>query len=470
MKKINFLNGIAEFNSKYWLLNLIQMTERLSYYIVIIQLPIYIAQKDDPGGLHWDQAVKGMIFFVWAMVQNLTPVITGGLADRYGRKNFMLISYFLVIAGFIILGSQRDFWPFLTGALILGVGLGTFKPALQGSVASILKSGNAAIGWGIYVMLINIAVFAGGPFSKFLKSFSWEMVFYGAAIVFSLNFILTIFLKDNHTRRDFPLSRVVIHSFKNVFTLKIGLFVILMSGFTIIYMQFYETLPNFIYDWSDTGSVASFFSLPSFMTFETPLGEVISYEWLYNINSGLIIIGVVFFSWIFSKFKMQTGLIAGILISAAGLTLAGFTMYGALLMAGMMVYTVGEMITNPKFNEFMGRIAPEEDRSLFMGYMNISWAIGLGGGSLLGGWLYQKLGEKSGFAIQYLKDNFGLTNINHNEALEKMSSTMNISRLEASKILWQEYDPWMVWIPFLIIGIAAAFGLAIYSKLLLKNE
>nr|HPI21255.1 MFS transporter [Candidatus Kapabacteria bacterium] len=67
----------------------------LAYWALLIQLPIYIAQKDMAGGLQWEQTTKGIIFFWWAIVQNLVPIFAGGFADRYGRKNFLLVSIVL---------------------------------------------------------------------------------------------------------------------------------------------------------------------------------------------------------------------------------------------------------------------------------------------------------------------------------------------------------------------------------------
>ena len=177
----------------FWILNLIQMAERLAFWTILLQLPIYIAQKDVQGGLHWDQTIKGVIFFWWALVQNITPVFSGGFADKYGYKRVLFISFIITLIGYILLGTQNEFYPFLAGTLILGFGLGIFKPALQGSVARSLDKTNSSVGWGIYVMLINVAVFLGPPLAIFLKGISWQMIFFGSGAVFALNFLFLFF-------------------------------------------------------------------------------------------------------------------------------------------------------------------------------------------------------------------------------------------------------------------------------------
>ena len=59
---------LARFPRAFWMVNLIEMLERLAYYGVRVVIPIYIAQADSPGGLHFSQTDKGIIFAVWALI------------------------------------------------------------------------------------------------------------------------------------------------------------------------------------------------------------------------------------------------------------------------------------------------------------------------------------------------------------------------------------------------------------------
>lgn len=445
------------------------MIERMAYWIVVIQMPIYIAQKDIPGGLHWEHSTKGIIYFWWALTQNLIPIFAGGFADKYGRKNILLLSFILSILGFILLGTQREFIPFLSGALVLGLGLGLFKPALQGAIAAGLNDRISNAGWSINIMLINLSVFFGSYISKMLRGISWEAVFFGSAAIFALNFIFIFFIEGNRSsgvvareNHGIPLFKKM---FANLLKPNVALFIMLMSGFTMIYMQFYETLPNFIFDWVDTGIIVDAFNVPAAFTVETVRGTMLSYETLFSINSFLIIFFIVPVSWIFADKKITMTILFGIILSTAGLMFAGASTIGYFTIAGIMIYTFGEMITNPRFTEYMSRIAPVEDKSLYMGYMSISWAIGLAGGGLLGGELYKNLGEKSGFAMKYLSEKFpDITGITHNNAVQMLQEKTGLSASEATSLLWNVYDPWHLWLPFVVIAIVSIIGLYFYSK------
>ena len=74
------------FTIGYWMLNLIEMFERLAYYSVRSVVALYIMQADDPHGLHFTAADKGTIYAFWFGFQSILPTFTGGFADRYGSK------------------------------------------------------------------------------------------------------------------------------------------------------------------------------------------------------------------------------------------------------------------------------------------------------------------------------------------------------------------------------------------------
>ncbi len=459
----SIIENIKSLKSGFWVLNLIQMTEKLAYWIMLLQIPIYIAQKDAVGGLQWGQDTKGQIFFFWAVLQNLTSVFSGAFVDKIGRKKAMFVSYLMMILGLFLIATQREFYPFLFGTITYGIGLGVFRPALQGAVAANLNPKNSAIGWGIYIMLLNFAVFFGPPITMILKDISWQAVFFGSAAIMSFNFALTFLYKSTDDKeKSYPGTKAIFANFKaNILNPQISVFLLIMTGFTIIYMQFYETLPNFIFDWVNTGNVAKDLHLPDFLLSES---GGISYEWLYNINSGLIVLFVVFTSWLFSRAKVITGLWVGVLLATVGFVLSGISQNGYYLIAGFWVYTFGEMIANPHFNEFMGRRAKIEDKSMFMSFMYASWTVGLGIGALSGGWIYKALGEKSGFAIRYLADNFNLSGVEHSAALQVLAEKTGMSSQETTTLLWNTYNPQLLLLPFSIIGLLSVVGLVWYSR------
>jgi hypothetical protein len=123
------------------------------------------------------------------------------------------------------------------------------------------------------------------------------------------------------------------------------------------------------------------------------------------------------------------------------------------------------MITNPKFTEQLSINSPEARKSMHLGFLNLSLAIGLGFGALLGGSLYGAFAEKSSLALRYLTEN-GLFNasINHSVAFDFLSTKLNLSAYQTSELLWNTYNPWIVWMPFVAIAIISILGLIYYLR------
>lgn len=427
-------------------------------------MPIYIAQKDIAGGLHWDQSIKGLIYFWWAIVQNLSPLLAGGLADKYGFKKIMPFSFLFVIIGYIMIATQREFYPFLFGTLFIGLGAGFFKPALQGALARSMNNENSSTGWGTYFALMNAAVFLAPLLGIALKEISWQAVFVGSGIVFSLNIVLLYFFKDDvQTKQmNFNVAKEIL---KTTLRPQILWIVVIMSGFIMLYMQFYETLPNFIYDWSDTSGIVKSLSLSDFWIYGTPRGDMIKYELLYNLNSGFTIIAIVFVSWLFSRVNKIIAMMLGVLIAVSGILVLGFSMTGYMLILGILIYTLGEMIVNPKFNDFVSHIAPDNRKSLYLGFINIPRAVGLSLGGLIGGYIYEHYGEKSGLAIKYIQEHYSDVEIGkHSEAMNLLANITGKSHQELTTLLWNEYEPFTVWIPFAAIGLITIVSLIAYKK------
>lgn len=443
------------------------MLEKLAYWNVLLQMPIYIAQKDAPGGLHWDQAIKGVIFFIWAFFQNFVPIFSGGYTDKFGYKKSFILALILILGGYLLMGTQRELIPFIFGTVILGIGSGIFRPTIQASVSLSIGGGNETKAWGIYVMLINIAVVLSPPISKLLKEISWESVFWGSAGITLINLFIIFFYQKipiNSSKASVTASIVFKNILQNLFKKEIIWFLLFMSGFIIIYMQFYETLPNFILDWSDTSKIARDLNLPDFMLMTTAQSKMISYEWLYNLNAILVVLFVVVIS-ILTKTSNRLKIIStGIILASLGLQICGLTREGYLLIAGIVVYTFGEMIVSPKFLEHLSSQANSWNKALYMGFLNLSYTIGLSVGALSGGFIYKHFGEKAYLASKYLDEYYGIKDINLTMSIDKLCSISNLDKIEVSNLLWRTYNPELIWLPFIIIGVISAIGLIIISR------
>jgi MFS family permease len=198
---------------------------------------------------------------------------------------------------------------------------------------------------------------------------------------------------------------------------------------------------------------------------------MITQAWLINANSGLIILCVVWVSWIVKRMRRVHSILLGITVASIGLAAAGFTMSGWFCILGILCFSVGEMLASPKMNEYLGVIAPEGQKALYMGYANMPSAIGWAYGSFMGGKIYDQQGDKANLALRYLADHHGIAEgVSRPEAMVKLQEVLGMSASETTNLLWTTYDPYRLWFPFASVGIASAIGIFFYSRWVRKHE
>jgi dipeptide/tripeptide permease len=466
-RRRGLFSQLARLQRAFWMVNVMEMFERLAYYGVRVVIPIYIAQADEPGGLHFSQSQKGTIFMIWALVQTGVPIFSGGFADRYGYKRTIAVALGISITGYVLMATQREFATFLLGCCTLALGTAVFKPGLQGTLVRTLTNENSGIGWGAFYMVVNVGAFLGPPLAHFLHGISWPAVFYGSASILSLNFLMLLTYPSVPSGGDTSggLLKVVTTTFRNLVRPRLLAFILIMSGFWLMFMQLFDMLPNFVVDWVDSSSIVRVLHLPPMFTVSTPRGTMIAQEWMINADAGLIVLCVVWISHLVSRMRRVQSILIGITVAALGLLAAGFTMVGWFTLLGILCFALGEMLASPKMSEYLGVIAPEGQKALYMGYSNMPYAIGWSYGSFLGGQVYERMGDKANLAVRFLREHRGITReIARPEAMQRLQDVLGLSASQATRLLWRTYEPYRLWIPFTAVGLASAVGIYFYSR------
>jgi len=126
-------------------------------------------------------------------------------------------------------------------------------------------------------------------------------------------------------------------------------------------------------------------------------GRQVNPEYIVNIDAGAIIVLQVLISFLMARFHRFTTMIVGMFVAAVGIALsmlAGGTMIGPvggsvwIVVAGIVIFAVGEMMASPTSQEYVGRIAPQKKVALYMGYYFVSVALGNLFGGILSGQFY----------------------------------------------------------------------------------
>jgi MFS family permease len=465
-----------------------EMWERLAYYGMRVVVPIYIAQADEPDGLHFSQTDKGIIFAWWAAFQSILPTFTGGFADRYGYKQTIFWSVNLKVLGYVLMATQRSFWGFFIGCMVLATGTAIFKPGLQGAIAHTLDSKSASKGWGIFYWLVNVGAAIGPPLAGFLRKMSWEGVFYGCALIVSLNYLMMFTYKDPKSGADATQSpwKVFQVTISNLLDRRLIAFLTILSGFWLMMYQLWDLHPNFITDWIDSSAIASLSLIPQAWTAAAKDGRGVQVlqENLLNLNAALIVVFIVPISIMVAKLRTLSAMVGGSAVAIMGVIVAGTTQSGWMFLLGIVFFSFGEMLTGPKKIQYLAEIAPPEKKGLYTGYVNVPVGVGWMVGSLITGFLYGNYGEKAVLAQKYLAEktdwlkakNLGAWNgqvadlgkalgVERPEAFQTLVEYTGNDPVAMTNILWDTYQPYVVWYPIAAIGLVSTIALVVFAQM-----
>lgn len=501
----------SRFSKSFWVLNNIEMWERLAYYNLRVMAPIYIMQADNPGGLHLTAGHKGTIYAWWAAFQSLLPIATGGFADRFGYKKTLGFALSLMALGYLMIAFLRDvsfidnYWGFFLGVMVLATGTAFFKPSLQGSLAHQMTKETSSVGWGIFYWIVNIGAFIGHYIPSILLALgavfpallgaeaqsaeAWRNLFIASALFTGINILSLFALQDTPSGASKQESalQVLGRTLKDVAEPRLVAWLLIMSGFWLMMYQLWDLQPNFIADWVDSGSIASRLSfLPagiySKLVEQTSRGPMIPQQVILSANSLFIILGVVGVASLTKGMRTLEAMLIGMMLAIVGLLVAGLTQSAWMLIFGILFFSLGEMCTGPKKSEYLALIAPPGKKGLYLGYVNIPVGIGVYIGSELAGYLYGTYGEKAVLALRYIaeKTPFGQAKA-WSGAVPDLEATLGIARPDAmarlmeltgmsadvaTKVLWDTYSPqYYVWLPFAAVGVISTIGLWIFGRM-----
>jgi POT family proton-dependent oligopeptide transporter len=372
------------FERPFWVANISELFERLSYYAAFASLARYLHETLN-FGVERASSLTGLFGgLVWFLA-----AFGGTLADRLGFRRSLSIAYLILSFSYFLLGSIGSPWlaP-VRNAMPLGVlvtmvlmlpalGIALVKPCVVGTIARASKENVRSIGYSIYYTLVNIGGAAGPYVASWVhQHMRVENVFRVAALsVFAMFFAVLLLFKE--PRRSGEEQTISFGQAAKNFATVLGnprfmLFLLIFSGYWIVYWQEFIILPLYIHDYIDpkantelllvTGplTVISLQMIVSFLTQKMPAFRAIT---LGTLISGL--------AWI-------------LLIVHPTVPMAIATLFGV---------SLGEITQSPRYYEYISRLAPPGQQGTYMGFAFLPIGIGslIGGG--FGGTLIHHFGE-----------------------------------------------------------------------------
>ncbi|NIL94468.1 MAG: MFS transporter [Woeseiaceae bacterium] len=486
VKQLGIWAALGSLSYVFWICGGMEMVERLAYYGVRQVASLYATDARSNGGLGLPGSEIGMIFAIWAFVQSFVPVVTGGISDRVGYKETIFASTVFKILGYLLMAWFPTFWGFMSGAIVLAFGTGIFKPGIQATIVKSTNRHNSSMAWGVFYQTVNIGGFIGPLLAAQLRQLQWDYVFYVCAAIISLNFLLLLTYKEidkeerlAHREKvksgEVKESSLWLDSLRELFRPIMLWYIVLFSGFWFMLMAFWDVGPLYFRDWVDTSVMVRHLfgedgaSNPFWIFFlgMTQDGQRIQPEGLVNLNAMLI----MFFCFIVAGWsallKATNSMAIGTFLAAAALLLLGGFNYVWIMVAAIVCFSLGEMLSSPKSSEYLGNIAPSQKKAMYLGFSQLPLGLGWTLEGYLGQTLYYQFGAKDTIARPYLLDN-GMNQaevdaVPIGEAFQRLVEISGQSAEAWTSQLYATHNVGKAWFIMASVGIVSAAGMYVYG-------
>ncbi|MGA9977021.1 MAG: MFS transporter [Candidatus Sulfotelmatobacter sp.] len=361
------------FERPFWVANISELFERLSYYAAFASLARYLHETLNFGVERASSLAGFFGGLVWILA-----AFGGALADRMGFRRALSLAYLILSVSYFLLGSIGAPWmapvrnavplvALVAFVLMLpALGIALVKPCVVGTTARASKENVRSIGYSIYYTLVNI----GGAAGPFLASWvhqhvSVENVFRMAALsVFLMFFAVLLFFKEPRRSGEVQTANLA-QVAKNFLTVvsnpRFMLFLLIFSGYYIAFWQEFIILPIYIHDYINPKSDTEMLLMADSLT-------VISLQ--------LVV------SFLTQKMAAFRGITLGTLISGLAWMLLVIHPSVAMAWATLIMVAIGEITQQPRYYEYISRLAPSGQQGTYMGFAFLPIGIG----SLIGGW------------------------------------------------------------------------------------
>jgi MFS family permease len=464
-----------------------EMIERLAFYGVKATATLYAKDPVSAGGLGITLSRFGIILSVWALVQSFVPVFTGGLADRLGYKETIFLSTVIKIIGYLLMAFFPTFWGFFAGAVVLAFGTGIFKPGIQGTLVKATNRHNSSMAWGVFYQTVNIGGFLGPLVAAQLRQLEWKYVFFACAAIISINFILLLMYKEPGKEERMDLRKKVStgevkqealwrDSIREFSKPEVWRYLLVFSGFWFMFNAFFDVLPAHIDDWVDTsilvndlfGSDGTSNPLAIFFFGMDQSGTFIKPEGLLNLNAGMIMIICFLVAALSAKLRAINSMLIGTLLSTGALLLIGGFDWPWMIVIAIILFSMGEMLSSPKFLEFLGNIAPNQKKAMYLGFSQFALGIGWTLEGFLGPLWYDRWASKERFSRELLAERgmapASVDQIPQGEAFLKLVEYSGETPAYLTQQLYQANNIGMVWYVMAIVGVLSAVGIYAYGR------
>lgn len=455
-------SGIFSLPGTYWMAIIFEFFERGAYYGMMSVLSVYLIEQ-----LDFSKEGVGIIKSTIQPLLYFLPIITGAIADKMGFRKTLMVAFALLGGGYFLTSQMTSYAAVFLSLVLMGIGAGTFKPVVSGTIAKVTDESNSSQAFGVFYWTINMGAFLFPMFLvPWLKSMDWTYVIIASAACTAAMIIPTIFFYKEPPREKIikePLSRTLADIFNKIWMVikdwRFILFIFIYSWFWILYFQMFDSVLYYVKFFVDTTPIDTF------------VNSTFGIDWHFDIehvtviNALTIILFQFLVSFIVRRTKALPTMVTGIAIGTIGMAILSLSTGIWVFMAGIFLFSVGEMTAHPKFISYLGLIAPPDKKATYMGFGFLYGVFGSSIGGIVGALLYVSLVDNP--MIEFVK-----LKLAQSGTAIKLAGDARIedALIAAEKIGLDKADliPYAhtseLWLLFSGIGVVCIIALLLYQK------
>jgi POT family proton-dependent oligopeptide transporter len=367
------LSGFVEklrtgYDRSFWVANTLELFERLAYYGSKAILAVFVAEQVGLGPRQATFLVgsvfNGALYFL--------PVLAGPVVDRFGFKKSLLACFSIFCVGYFLIGlaglpagkplldALGPQTYMILALMVTAIGGSLIKPSIVGTVARTTTKDSRALGYSIYYTLVNLGGAIGPNLMLFVRKnvgISYVLMV-SSATTFLLTVATLLFFNEPARPADAPppksMARVLADMLLVFRNLKFMAFLVIFSGFWVMFWHIFYALPFYVRDVLHYGD----------------------FERIETVDAWTIIVATVPMAALARKLPPLGAMTLGFALATACWLIMGTFPTLPMTVAALMLFAVGEAIQAPRYYEYVAELAPKAQVGTYMGFAFLPIAIG----------------------------------------------------------------------------------------------
>jgi MFS family permease len=352
----------------FWYLWTGTLVNRLGSFVIIF-LAIYLTRIRG-----YSASYAGLVLGLYGAGAAAGTLLGGVLADRWGRRHTLLLSYLSGAGCMLGLGLVRDRYAIALGATALGLAAEMARPAFSALFIDVVPERDRLRAFTLNYWAINLGFACSAVLAGLVASVNYLVLFAADAgtTLITAAIVLSRVPEPRRPARSAaagPRPAGLGTVFRDrVFVGFVGLNLLI----ALVFMQHLSMLP--ISMGHDGLSAATY-------------GSVIA------LNGVLIVLGQLFVPRVIGDRDRSRVLALAATVVGLGFGLTAFTHTAGMYAVTVLIWTLGEMLSSPSNATMLAELSPVALRGRYQGVWSLSWSGASFAAPVLGGLVQQHLGR-----------------------------------------------------------------------------